>query len=163
MAPVSAHRVKWVTFIFSMRSHIQLCKHASRHFHVTGWSRSLERALMLSNNAAIQCVPSMSLGQQSILWLCAGEAAPRRRRRAGLTYWRKRRPLLYGWTWTAWRQREDDEQIELWLKQHISPLCELLQRCFPPFSASTYFLRRAPQSTFGGLVCAIRIYHTSSF
>lgn len=57
------------------------------------------------------------------LWWCAEEAASRRGRQAGLTYWWKRLPLLCGWTWTAWRhrQREDDDQTELHLK-HKQPL-----------------------------------------
>jgi len=42
---------------------------------------------MLSNYAAIQHVPSMSVGEHSVLWWCVGEAAPRRGRQAGLTYW----------------------------------------------------------------------------
>lgn len=92
----------------------------------------------------------------SSLWWCAGEAAPRRGRQAGLTYWWKRLPLLCGWTWTAWRhrQREDDDQIELCLQQHLPPFCELMQGL--PFRIRPLPARCLAQHLWVPL-CAVRL------
>lgn len=103
----------------------------------------------------IQDVLSMSVGQHSVLWWCAGEAAPRRGRQAGLTYWWKRLPLLCGWTWTAWRhrQREDDDQTEFRLG--TTPPTLLRTDAATPLSASTIFPARCLTGHLWVLFCAI--------